>query len=80
MARFRFARLLSARLDGRGNDQENSRRQPGKAVRVLNAGEQSGSAFKAMDKKIAVLTTGANGSCIAADLIRAELDVSMIDQ
>ncbi len=33
-----------------------------------------------MDKKIAVLTTGANGSCIAADLIRAELDVSMIDQ
>lgn len=33
-----------------------------------------------MDKKIAVLATGANGSCIAADLIRAGLDVTMIDQ
>lgn len=33
-----------------------------------------------MDKKIAVLATGANGSCIAADLTRAGLDVSMIDQ
>lgn len=33
-----------------------------------------------MDKKIAVLATGANGSCISADLIRAGLDVSMIDQ
>lgn len=27
-----------------------------------------------MDKKIAVLATGANGSCIAADLTRAGLD------
>jgi 2-dehydropantoate 2-reductase len=33
-----------------------------------------------MDKKIAVLATGANGSCISADLTRAGLDVSMIDQ
>jgi 2-dehydropantoate 2-reductase len=33
-----------------------------------------------MDKKIAVLATGANGSCIAADLTQAGLDVSMIDQ
>ncbi len=33
-----------------------------------------------MDKKIAVLATGANGSCIAADLARAGLDVAMIDQ
>lgn len=33
-----------------------------------------------MNKKIAVLATGANGSCIAADLTRAGLDVSMIDQ
>ena len=33
-----------------------------------------------MDQKIAVLATGANGSCIAADLTRAGLDVSMIDQ
>jgi 2-dehydropantoate 2-reductase len=33
-----------------------------------------------MNKKIAVLSTGANGSCIAADLTRAGLDVSMIDQ
>ncbi len=33
-----------------------------------------------MDKKIAVLATGANGSCIAADLTRAGLDVAMIDQ
>jgi 2-dehydropantoate 2-reductase len=33
-----------------------------------------------MDKKIAVLATGANGSCIAADLTRAGLDVTMIDQ
>jgi len=33
-----------------------------------------------MDKKIAVLATGANGSCIAADLTRSGLDVAMIDQ
>lgn len=33
-----------------------------------------------MDKKIAVLATGANGSCISADLIEAGLDVTMIDQ
>lgn len=33
-----------------------------------------------MNKKIAVLATGANGSCIAADLTQAGLDVSMIDQ
>lgn len=33
-----------------------------------------------MSKKIAVLGTGANGSCIAADLIHAGLDVTMIDQ
>jgi 2-dehydropantoate 2-reductase len=32
------------------------------------------------EKKIAVLATGANGSCIAADLTRAGLDVSLIDQ
>jgi len=32
-----------------------------------------------VDKKIAVLATGANGSCISADLTRAGLDVSMID-
>src|SRR3954468_11755610 len=30
--------------------------------------------------KIAVLGTGANGSCIAASLIEAGLDVTMIDQ
>lgn len=33
-----------------------------------------------MDKAIAVLGTGANGSCAAADLIRAGYDVTMIDQ
>ena len=33
-----------------------------------------------MNKKIAVLATGANGCCIAADLTRAGLDVSLIDQ
>jgi len=33
-----------------------------------------------MSKKIAVLGTGANGSCIAADLIRAGQDVTVIDQ
>ncbi len=33
-----------------------------------------------MSGKIAVLASGANGSCIAADLIRAGLDVTMIDQ
>ena len=33
-----------------------------------------------MSQKIAVLATGANGSCISADLIRAGLDVTMIDQ
>ncbi|MFT5180551.1 MAG: 2-dehydropantoate 2-reductase [Alphaproteobacteria bacterium] len=32
-----------------------------------------------MDKKIAVLATGTNGSVISADLIRAGLDVTMID-
>jgi len=32
-----------------------------------------------MNKKIAVLATGTNGSVISADLIRAGLDVSMID-
>lgn len=32
-----------------------------------------------MDKKICVLSTGANGSCIAADLTLAGLDVTMID-
>ncbi len=32
-----------------------------------------------MNKKIAVLATGANGSVISADLIRAGLDVTMID-
>ena len=31
------------------------------------------------DKRIAVLSTGANGSCIAADLTAAGLDVTMID-
>ncbi len=33
-----------------------------------------------MDKAIAVLGTGANGSCAAVDLIRAGYDVTMIDQ
>src|ERR1043166_6365129 len=33
-----------------------------------------------MDKKIAVLGTGANGSCVAADLTRAGYDVALIDQ
>jgi 2-dehydropantoate 2-reductase len=33
-----------------------------------------------MTSKIAVLATGANGSCIAADLTQAGLDVSLIDQ
>ncbi len=33
-----------------------------------------------IEKKIAVLSTGANGSCIAADLTLAGLNVSMIDQ
>lgn len=33
-----------------------------------------------MNKKIAVLGTGANGSVIAADLVRAGLDVTIIDQ
>jgi 2-dehydropantoate 2-reductase len=33
-----------------------------------------------MDKKIAVLGTGANGSCTGADLTRAGLDVVLIDQ
>lgn len=33
-----------------------------------------------MSKRIAVLGTGANGSCIAADLTRAGLDVMLIDQ
>jgi 2-dehydropantoate 2-reductase len=32
------------------------------------------------DKKIAVLGTGANGSCVAADLTNAGLDVVLIDQ
>src|SRR3974390_2936115 len=35
---------------------------------------------KDMFQKIAVLGTGANGSCIAADLVNAGLDVSLIDQ
>ena len=33
-----------------------------------------------MDQRIAVLATGANGSCIAADLTGAGLDVCLIDQ
>jgi 2-dehydropantoate 2-reductase len=33
-----------------------------------------------MNKKIAVVGTGANGSCISADLIRTGHDVTMIDQ
>lgn len=33
-----------------------------------------------MDKKIAVLGTGANGSCVAADLTNAGLDVVLLDQ
>ena len=33
-----------------------------------------------MDKTIAVLGTGANGSCVAADLTNAGLDVVLIDQ
>lgn len=33
-----------------------------------------------MNGKIAVLATGANGSCISADLVDAGLDVTMIDQ
>ena len=33
-----------------------------------------------MDKKIAVLGTGANGSCAAADMTNAGLDVVLIDQ
>jgi 2-dehydropantoate 2-reductase len=33
-----------------------------------------------MNKKVAVLGTGANGSCIAADLTNAGLDVVLIDQ
>ena len=33
-----------------------------------------------MTKKIAVLGTGANGSCVAADLTNAGLDVVLIDQ
>jgi 2-dehydropantoate 2-reductase len=33
-----------------------------------------------MDRRIAILGTGANGSCAAADLIRAGFDVTLIDQ
>ena len=33
-----------------------------------------------MDKKIAVLGTGANGSCVAADLTNAGFDVVLVDQ
>jgi 2-dehydropantoate 2-reductase len=33
-----------------------------------------------MNKKIAVLGTGANGSCVAADLTNAGLDVVLVDQ
>ena len=33
-----------------------------------------------MNKKIAVLGTGSNGSCVAADLANAGLDVALIDQ
>ena len=32
-----------------------------------------------MNKKIAILGTGANGSCVAADLTNAGLDVVLID-
>ena len=33
-----------------------------------------------MSQKIAVFGTGANGSCIAANLVEAGLDVILIDQ
>src|SRR5262245_56763908 len=33
-----------------------------------------------MSQKIAVLGTGANGSCISADLIKAGYDVTLVDQ
>ena len=33
-----------------------------------------------MNQKIAVVGTGANGSCVAADLINAGHNVTMIDQ
>ena len=33
-----------------------------------------------MKKKIAIIGTGANGSCVSADLISNGLDVKMIDQ
>ena len=33
-----------------------------------------------MDKKIAILGSGANGTAIGVDLIRAGLDVTLIDQ
>ena len=36
--------------------------------------------LKAMSKKIAVIGTGANGSCVAADMIEAGHDVTLIDQ
>jgi predicted O-methyltransferase YrrM len=36
--------------------------------------------MQSMNKKIAVLGTGANGSCAAADLIKDGFDVTMIDQ
>ena len=32
------------------------------------------------DKKIAIVGTGANGSCAAADLVSAGYDVTLIDQ
>ena len=33
-----------------------------------------------MEKKIAVVGTGANGSCLAADLVRANYKVALFDQ
>ena len=33
-----------------------------------------------MEKKIAVVGTGANGSCLAADLVRANYQVALFDQ
>ena len=32
-----------------------------------------------MEKKIAVVGTGANGSCLAADLVRANYKVALFD-
>ena len=33
-----------------------------------------------MGKKIAIIGTGANGSCVASDLIQAGYDTTLIDQ